>query len=130
MNPTKAAAAIALIVTVVAAGYLCVTFYDDKVALKYQIEALHCASCMSAKEAAVANWNAVQSHIELLQAQGKDREALKFAQDHAGEKPVNTDVPCPNCDLPSPDYTTPGAVVVIGLIVSLTLFGVAGKQRT
>jgi len=71
VNPTKAAATIALIVTVIAAGYLCVTFYEDKVLRNNQIEALHCASCISAKEAAIANWNYVQSHIELLQAQGE-----------------------------------------------------------
>jgi hypothetical protein len=130
MNPTRAAATIALIVTLVAAGYLCVILYQDKVEMKFQIEALHCASCISAKEAAVANWNYVQSYIELLQAQGKDREALKFARDHAGEKPVNSEVPCPDCDLHSADYTTPGAVALVGLLISLTLFGVAGKQRT
>jgi len=125
MNLIKVAATIALLVTLVAVGYLCVTFYQEKVELRFQLEALKCASCVTSKEAAVANWRAVQSQIELLKAQGKDREALKFERDHANEQPVNTDLPCPTCDLPGPDYTTPGAVAVVGLVVSLALFGAA-----
>jgi hypothetical protein len=129
MNPTKAAAVVALVVTLVAAGDLCVTLYQDKVQLKFQLEAMRCASCVSGREAAAANWNYVQSQIELLKIEGKDREAFKFEQDHAGERPVNADVPCPYCDLPPPDYTTPGVVAVVGLIVSLALFGAAGRQK-
>ena len=125
MNAMKSAAVVALLVTLVAVGYLCVTFYQEKVDLKFQIEALSCASCTTAKEAAVANWNYVQSRIELLKTQGKDREALQFEREHAGERPVNTDLPCPTCNLPGPDYMTPGAVAIVGLIVSLALFGAA-----
>jgi polyferredoxin len=128
MNPTKAAAILALIVTLVAVGFMCVTLYQEKVELKFALEAMGCASCVSGKEAVVANWRYVQSHIELLKAQGKDREALNFEREHAGERPINTDLPCPTCDLPGPDYTTPGAVAVVGLIVSLALFG-AAKPR-
>jgi polyferredoxin len=125
MNPTKAAAILALIVTLVAVGFMCVTLYQEKVELKFALEAMGCAKCVSAKEAAVANWHYVQSQIELLKAQGKDREALKFEREHAGERPVNSDLPCPTCDLPGPNYATPGAVAIVGLIVSLALFGVA-----
>jgi hypothetical protein len=118
MNPTKAAAILALIVTLVAVGFMCVTLYQEKVELIFALEAMRCASCVTAKEAVVANWRAVQSQIELLKAQGKDREAFEYEQKHAGEQPVNIDEPCPDCGLPSPNYTTPGAV-------SLALFGAA-----
>jgi hypothetical protein len=129
MNPTKAAAVLALIVTVVALGFMCVTLYQEKVELKFALEAMGCASCVTAKEAIAANWRAVQSQIELLKAQGKDQEALNFERQHAGEQPVNTDLPCPTCDLPGPNYTTPGAVVIVGLIVSLALFGAAKRTQ-
>jgi hypothetical protein len=125
MNPTKAAAILALIVTLVAVGFMCITLYQEKVELKFALEALRCASCVTGKEAAAANWRAVRSQTDLLKAQGKDREALKFEREHEGEKPINGDLPCPTCDLPGPNYTTPGAVAVVGLIVSLALFGAA-----
>ncbi len=125
MNPTKAAAILALIVTLAAAGDLLYVLYQDKVELKFVNEALDCLACKSAKNAAVANWEYVESKIELLDAQHRYAEEAAFKKQHAGEQPVNTDLPCSSCDLPGPDYTTPGAVAVVGLIVSLALFGAA-----
>jgi hypothetical protein len=125
MNPIKAAAIIALIVTLVAVGFMCVTLYQEKVELKFALEAARCLSCISGKEAAVANWRAVQSHLGLLDAEAKYGEEKEYLLKHAGEEPVNIDVPC---DLPGPDYTTPGAVAIVGLMVSLTLFGFARRR--
>jgi hypothetical protein len=129
MNPTKAAAILALVVTLVAVGFMCATLYQEKVELKFTLEAMHCASCVTGKQAAVANWHAVQSQIELLKAQGKDRQALTFEEAHAGDQPVNTDLPCPTCNLPGPDYMTPGVIAIVGFTVSLALFG-AAKPKT
>ncbi len=124
---TKAAAIIALIVTLIAAGYL--VYESTAVRDAYKASILACMSCTTAKQAAEANWRWVESSIELLKAKGQYREAEKFAKDHAGERPVNTDVPCSDCGAIVPNYTTPGAVAVVGLIVSLVLFGAAKPKK-
>jgi hypothetical protein len=122
MNPTKTAAILA------AAGDLLYVLYQEKVELKFALEALDCANCRTAKNAAVANWGYVQSEIELLDQQHKYAEEAAFQKKHAGEEPVNTDLPCPNCDTPDPDYTAPGAIAIVGLLTSLALFGAAKKK--
>jgi hypothetical protein len=43
MNPTKAAACLALVVAVIAAGYLCYALYENVILLKAANEALDCA---------------------------------------------------------------------------------------
>jgi hypothetical protein len=128
MNLTKAAAIIALIVTLIAAGDLLYVLYQEKVELKFELEVLDCAKCRAAKGAAIANWEYVESHIELLDQQHKYAEEVAFQKQHASERPVNTDLPCPNCDLTGPDYTTPGAIAVVGLIVTLALFGATNRK--
>jgi hypothetical protein len=80
-------------------------------------------NCTTVKEAVAANWRWVESSIELLKAKGKYREAKKFVQDHAGERPINIDVPCLDCETPAPDYFMPSAVAAVGLIASAVLFG-------
>jgi hypothetical protein len=42
MNPTKAAACLALVVAVIAAGYLCYALYENVILLKAANEALDC----------------------------------------------------------------------------------------
>ncbi len=121
MNLTKAAAVITLIVALVAAGYL--AYESTVVRGRYKAAILTCMDCTTVKEAVAANWRWVESSIELLKARGKYREAEKFAQEHARERPVNADVPCPDCDTPAPYYSMPSAVAVLGLIVSAVLFG-------
>jgi len=121
MNLTKAAAIIALMVALVAAGYL--VYESTAVRVRYKASIMACMSCTATKEAVAANWHWVESSIELLKAKGKYREAEKFAQKHADERPINTDVPCSDCDTPAPDYSTPSAVAAVGLIASVVLFG-------
>jgi hypothetical protein len=43
MNPTKAAACLALVVAVIAAGYLCYALYENVILLKAANESLDCA---------------------------------------------------------------------------------------
>jgi hypothetical protein len=127
MNLTKAAAVIALIVALVAAGYLA---YDATlVRSRYDAAVLACTNCTTLKESMAANWREVQSSIERLKAKGKNREAEKFARDHAGEKPLDIDVPCTDCETQPPDYTMPSTVAGLGLIASTLLFGASKPRR-
>ncbi len=76
-----------------------------------------------------ANWREVESNIALLKAKGKHREAEKFAREHAGEKPLDMDIPCMDCETPAPDYTMPSAIAGLGLIASALLFGASKPRR-
>ena len=126
MNLTRTAAIIALMVAFAAAVYL---VYQSTVARdRYKAARLACANCTAVKEAVAANWQVVQSNIENLKAQGKYREAEKFAREHAREEPSDIVVPCMDCDIPAPDYSLPSAVTAVGLMASSILFG-AVKQR-
>ena len=117
----KAAAIISLMIALAAAGYL---IYESTVIRnRYNEAVLSCKDCTAVKEAVAANWKAVESNIELLKSKGKYREAAKYAKEHAIEKPVEVDVPCVDCDTPAPDYSTPSAIAVSGLILSTVLFG-------
>jgi hypothetical protein len=127
MNLTKAAAAIMLIVALVAAGYL--GYEVTLVRSRYDAAVLACANCTTLKESMAANWREVQSNIKLLKDKRKYREAEKFARDHAGEKPVDIDVPCTDCETPAPDYTMPSAIAGLGLIASALLFGASKPRR-
>jgi len=126
---TRVAAMIAMVVTLAAAGYVSFVFYQDKVERKFDKAASLCALCTAGKQAALANWDSVQSHIAQLKSQGKNKDAARFAQEHAGERPVDTDVPCSDCGLPGPDYNTPGAVTAVGLIASVVLFGAVKPSK-
>ena len=127
MNLTKAAAVIALIVALVAAGYLA---YDATlVRSRYDAAVLACTNCTTLKESMAANWREVESSIERLKAKGKNREAEKVARDHAGEKPLDIDVPCMDCETPAPDYTMPSTIAGLGLIGSALLFGASKPRR-
>jgi hypothetical protein len=127
MNLTKAAAVITLIVALVAAGYL--AYESTLVRTRYNAAVLACTNCTTLKESMAVNWREVESGIELLKAKGKYREAEKFARDHAGEKPLDMDVPCTDCETPAPDYTMPGAIAGLGLIASPLLFGASKPRR-
>ena len=127
MNLTKAAAVIALIVALVAAGYL--VYEATIVRSRYDAAVLACTNCTTLKESMAANWREVQSSIQLLKAKGKNREAEKLARDHAGEKPLDVDVPCTDCETPAPDYTLPSAIAGLGLIASTLLFGASKPRR-
>ncbi len=130
MNLTKAVAVVAIIVTVAAGGYLCFILYQDKVEGKFEKQASRCALCTVSKQAAATNWDYVQSHIKILNAQGKNKEAAKFAEEHANQKPVDADLPCSDCDLPGPDYNMPGAITAVGMIASTILFEAARRRRS
>jgi hypothetical protein len=119
---------IAMVVTLAAAGYVSFVFYQDKVERKFDKAASLCALCTTGKQVAQTNWDSVQSHLEQLKSHKRNKEAEKFAQAHASEKP--DDAPCTDCDLPGPDYNTPGAVAAVGLIASVVLWGaVKPKER-
>src|SRR6266852_1617414 len=127
MNLTKAAAVITLIVALVAAGYL--AYESTLVRNRYNAAVLACTNCTTLKESMAANWREVESNIELLKAKRKYREAEKFARDHAGEKPLDMNVPCMDCETPAPDYTMPSAIAGLGLIASALLFGASKPRR-
>jgi hypothetical protein len=127
MNLTKAAAVITLIVALVAAGYL--AYESTLVRSRYNAAVLACKNCTTLKESIAANWREVESSIELLKAKGKYREAAKFARDHAGEKPLDMEVPCMDCETPAPDYTMPSDIAALGLIASALLFGASKPRR-
>jgi hypothetical protein len=61
--------------------------YQNIVNLKGQIEALGEASSKTAREAAAANWEYIQTYAELLKAQGKFGAAQQELASHAGDKP-------------------------------------------
>jgi len=127
MNLVKIAAIIALMVALAAAVYL--GYESTVVRERYKAANLACRNCTAVKEAVAANWRVVESNIELLKAKGKHREAEKFARDHAGEKPLDIDVPCSDCDIPAPDYSMPSAVAAVGLIASRVLFGAVKPRK-
>ncbi|MGA7080894.1 MAG: hypothetical protein WBQ43_10200 [Terriglobales bacterium] len=123
----KAAAVITLMIALAAAGDL--AYQATVLRPKYQEAALACANCTTVKDAAQANWRQIESNIELLKAQKKNREAEKLAHDHANEKPLDIDIPCSDCEIPAPDYTRPGTVAVLASIASAMLFGAVKAKK-
>lgn len=123
MNPTKAAAILALIVTMGAAGYL--VYQATSVKAKYEADIREYVKCKAAREAALANWDYVQAHIDLLKAEGEYGEAAEFQQQHAAERPLFIGECGQFLDMQPPVYTWPAGIPVVGLIVSLALFGAA-----
>lgn len=81
--------ALALLSVLYQIGKEAYTLYQNIANLKAEIDALGTASEKTAREAAAANWEYVQSYGELLKAQGKFAEAEAFIQAHAGEKPLH-----------------------------------------
>src|SRR5260370_41206762 len=127
MNLTKAAAVITLIVALVAAGYL--AYEATLVRSRYDAAVLACTNCITLKESMAANWREVESNIKVLKDERKYREAEKFAREHAGEKPLDMDIPCMDCETPAPDYTMPSAIAGLGFIASALLFGASKSRR-
>jgi hypothetical protein len=127
MSLTKAAAIMVLLVALAAAVYL--IYLSTVVRGRYEASLANCATCTAIKEVADANWRSIESNIELLKAKKKYREAEKFAQEHAGERPVNFDVPCSDCETPAPDYSMPTTVASLGLLASALLFGAVKPRR-
>jgi hypothetical protein len=123
----KGAAILSLLIALAAAGYL--IYQSTVIRTRYNEAALNCRDCTAVKEAFAANWKIVESNVELLKSKGKEREAEKYAKEHAIEKPVEVDVPCSDCDIPAPEYSTPSAVAVSGLILALVLFGAVKPGR-
>jgi hypothetical protein len=127
MNPTRAAAILALIVTIGAAGFL--IYQATAVQSKYSADLLERDSCEVKRQAVVSNWEVIESHIDLLNTQGKYREAIAFEKKHADERPLFIG----NCgqffDIQPPIYAWPAGITLVGLITSLALFG-AAKPRT
>lgn len=126
MNPTKAAAILVLVVAVFGAGDL--IYQYAVVRPRYEANVLHVLSCQTGRQAAIANWEYVQSHIELLKAQGNYKEAFDFQKQHAGERPEFIGECDQFVDLTAPAYPLPAGVAVVGLIISLALFGMARQQ--
>jgi hypothetical protein len=126
MNPTKAAAILTLIVAIGAAGYL--IYQATVVRAKYEADVVSVAACATKREATTANWEEVQSKIELLKAQGKYKEALDFAKQHAEEKPFFVGECGQSLDLQPPTYALPAGISVVSLIASLALFGAAKSK--
>lgn len=127
MNLTKTAAILALMVALAAAGYL--IYLSTVVRQRYQAAVASCTTCTAIKEAVASNWRSVEATIDRLKAQKKFREAEKVAREHAGERPVNIDVPCSDCEIPAPDYSTPTSVAAVGFLVSAVLFGAVRPAR-
>jgi len=127
MNPTKAAAILALIVSIGSAGYL--VYQATAVKAKYETDVADYEHCMSGRQAATANWEYVQSEIELLTTQHKYQEAIDFQKKHAGERPLFIGECGQFLDMQPPIYARPAGIAVVGLIASLALFG-AAKPKT
>jgi hypothetical protein len=127
MNVTKTAAILALMIALAAAGYL--IYLSTVVRQRYQASVANCTTCTAIKEAVASNWRSVEATIGHLKAQKKFREAEQVAREHAGERPVNIDVPCSDCGTPAPDYSTPTSVAAVGLLVSAILFGAVKPAR-
>jgi len=123
----KAAAILALGIALAAAAYL--IYQSTVIRNRYNEAVLNCRDCTAVKEAFASNWKTVESNIALLKSKGKNREAEKYAKEHAIEKPVDVDVPCSDCDIPAPEYSTPGAIAVSGLILAMVLFGAVKPAR-
>ena len=123
----KAAAIFALGIALAAAAYL--IYQATTIRNRYNEAVLNCRDCTAVKEAFAANWKTIESNIELLKSKGRKREAEKYAKEHAREKPVDVDVPCSDCDIPAPEYSTSGAVAVSGLILAMVLFGAVKPRR-
>ena len=123
----KAAAIIALMIGLVATGYL--AYLSLIVRSRYNASVVNCTECTAVKEAVATNWRSVESGIALLKSKGKYREAEKFAHEHAGEQPVNVDVPCADCETPAPDYSRPTIAAAVGFIASALLFGAVKPGR-
>jgi hypothetical protein len=123
MNPFKAAAILSLIVAFCAVAYL--AYQYSVIRPKYESEVQEVATCESGRAAATANWDNVQSHIELLKAQGKFKEAGTYATQHADERPLFIGECGQFADLQAPIYTWPSVIAIVGLIAALALFGAA-----
>jgi hypothetical protein len=123
MNPIRAAAIVTLIATIGAAVYL--VYQATAVRSKYESNLSQYTDCAAKRQTTTANWEQVQSQIGLFNAQGKYREALDFAKEHAGERPFFIGECGQFLDLRPPVYAWPSGIAVVGLITSLTLFGAA-----
>jgi len=64
---------IAMVVTLAAAGYVSFVFYQDKVERKFDKAASLCALCTTGKQVAQTNWDSVQSHLEQLKSQKRNK---------------------------------------------------------
>jgi len=126
MNPTKVAAILSLIVTLCAAGYLLYQF--AMVRPHYNADVSDYTSCKAGREAALTNWDNVQSQIELLKTQGKYQEAIAYIKKHENERPMFIGECGQFLDLQQPTYSSPAAIAVVGLIASLALFGGATRK--
>jgi hypothetical protein len=124
---TKTAAVLTLLVALAAAVYL---IYLSTVARhRYEVASANCKTCTAIKDAVETNWRSVQSSIELLKAKKQYKEAERVAKEHAGERPVNFDVPCLDCEIAAPDYTAPTTVAALALLTSTILFGAVKPKR-
>ena len=123
----RAVAIFALIIGLAAAGYQ--AYLLTIVKKRYDTAMSNCANSKAIQETIAANWRSVEANVDLLKAKRKFREAEKFAQEHASERPPNFELPVPDCDVPAPDYVPSSVVAVVGLIASVVIFGAAKPRR-
>lgn len=122
MNPMKVAALIALLTAIASNGYF---IYQATAVRERRAESVRKYwVCKTGQDAAAANWDNVQRNIDILQRHGQYKQALEYARIHEGERPVQL-VPCSFGMQSEPQYFIPGAITVLGLIVSFALFGSA-----
>ncbi len=124
MNPIKIAATIALTVALGATAYLVYVMTVVKSAQDKAADS--CASCQMARDNAAMKWKVDEEKIRAAELAGGELARLAAERAYAGDRPVILG-PCSGCDFPPPDYETPGAVAVLGLVTSLVLFGVAKR---
>jgi hypothetical protein len=123
MNLIRAAATIALAVTVCAAAYL--AYQLAIVRPRFDSATASVEKCTSNRNAALANWTEITDKVELLNGEGKLEEAIKLLKEHSGERPFFIGECSQFVDLTPPRYAPSGAIAVVGLITTMVLFGVS-----
>lgn len=127
MNPTKAAAIIALIVTVVAAVYL--AYQAAFVRARYESNTQYVEACQAQRDADFEKWQQGQAKIDGLINEGKYDEARAAAIQHEQGKPIVIAECDAFRDMRPPIYAWPTGITIVGLITSLVLFGAAKPKQ-
>jgi hypothetical protein len=130
LNPTKASATLALIVTLGAVGYLGyqATIIRTKYNADVRADLLAALACQAHRDAALTQWQAAQAEVQRLLEEDKVQTAADVKW-HAGERPEFVGE-CGNfLNLTPPSYPWPTGIAVVSLIVSLALFGTVKQKR-
>jgi hypothetical protein len=122
MNLIKVAAIATLVVTLIAGGDL--DYELTAVKSEQEKAAYICTMCKLERDTAAMKWEVDKEKVRAAELAGGELARLAAEQAYAGDRPVILG-PCPGCDFPPPDYETPTVVAIIGLVMSMVLFGVA-----